>query len=66
MSATVKQSGAELEVLEDQTPAGASHYDQFTHLHFDRRARAWRGHGAISVDAQTRDGEQERPELRSA
>jgi hypothetical protein len=66
MSATVKQSGAELEVLEDQTSAGASHYDQFTHLHFDRRARAWRGHGAIAVDAQTRDDEQDAPELRSA
>jgi hypothetical protein len=66
MSAIVKQSGAELEVLEDQTPAGASHYDQFTHLHFDRRARAWRGHGAISVDAPTGDDEQDAPELRSA
>ena len=66
MSTTVTQSGAELEVLEDQTRAGASRYDQFTHLHFDRQARAWRGHGAITVDATSRDDERDARDLRSA
>ena len=66
MSATVKQSGAELEVLEDQTPAGASYDDRITHLHFDRRARAWRAHPAIAVDAAASINEQGTQELRSA
>ena len=65
MSTTVKQSGADLEVLEAQTPAGASQDDKITHLHFDRRARAWRAHAAIAGEVTGAD-EQATFELRSA
>lgn len=65
MKAFVKQSGAALEVLEDQNP-GASYDDHITHLHFDRRARAWRAHPAIAVEATTGIDEQGTRKLRSA
>ena len=66
MSTTVNQSGAELEVLEDQTPAGTSSADKVTHLHFDRRARAWRAHSSLGWEVPSTTDEQDTPELRSA
>jgi hypothetical protein len=66
MSTSVKQSGTELEVLEDQTPAGASQNDEFTHLHFDRRARAWRAHTNLGWEMTSGTDEHDTPELRSA
>jgi hypothetical protein len=66
MSTTVNQSGAELEVLEDQRPAGTSSASEITHLHFDRRARAWRSHTNLGWEVASTTDEQDTPELRSA
>jgi len=66
MSTTANQSGAELEVLEDQAPAGTSSADEITHLHFDRRARAWRAHTNLGWEVTSTTDEQDTPELRSA
>ena len=66
MSTTVKPSGADLDVLEAQTPAGASQDDEFTHLHFDRQARAWRAHTNLGWEVTSTTDEQDTRELRSA
>jgi hypothetical protein len=66
MSTTANQSGADLEVLEDQSPDGTSPTDEITHLHFDRRARAWRAHPTNVGAVRASDDEQDIPELRSA
>jgi hypothetical protein len=66
MSAITKHGGPELEAPEGRTTTAASQDVPFSHLHFDRRLRVWRGHADIPVEATPRDEELDTPQLRLA
>jgi hypothetical protein len=63
---TVERPGAELEEPAGRDAASAAANTPFSHLHFDRRARAWRGPTEIFGETSTGTEELVTNELRSA
>jgi len=66
MSETGKQRGAELEAPGGHDAFVAFPDDLFSHLHFDRQARAWRSPAEVVPEAVGAAEENAHPQLRSA
>ena len=66
MSETATSSGVRLDAPEGHETVVAFPDELFSHLHFDRRARAWRGPDEIDLEAIASVAQSGAPQTRCA